>query len=342
MGGKSSSPDYGQAAIAQGEANAEVNRAQTYANRPDQVTPWGSETWSNEAVIDPATGERVTQWTQNTALRGDLTDMLNRQIALGGSRTELAQGLTERMFDEFGSPIDYGGLTPMGERPYEQFTTPESVQRNLNMDPTQQRKAAEDAYYNKAASRFLPQQEAATEAMEIKLRNQGLSPEDQVYKTQMQGLKTQQADQMNQVQFDATRAGLGEQAQAWGQGVQQGQFFNQSGQQAFGQQAGANQQNYQQAMQSSQYANQLRQQQIAEAQGLRGQSLNEINALISGQQVAMPQMPGFTNANAAQAAPIYQGAVDQGNMSQMQGQGLSAGLGGLAQAGISAYTGGLI
>ena len=105
---------------------------------------------------------------------------------------------------------------------------------------------------------------------------------------------------------------------------------------------GANAQNYNQAMQSSQYANQLRQQQIAEAQGLRGQSLNEINALISGQQVGMPQQPNFSQAGAAQAAPIYQGAVDQGNYDQMSQQGLQSGLGGLAQAGISMYTGGLL
>ena len=46
-------------------------------------------------------------------------------------------------------------------------------------------------------------------------------------------------------------------------------------------------------MQAANYANALRQQQIGEAMGRRGQSLNEINALLSGQQVGMPQMPTF-------------------------------------------------
>jgi hypothetical protein len=90
-------------------------------------------------------------------------------------------------------------------------------------------------------------------------------------------------------------------------------FYNQSGQQAFDQSSQANQQNYQQAMAGSQYANQIRQQQITEAMTKRGFSLNEINGLLSGQQVNTPQMPNFQGASAAQAAPIYQSTVDQGN-----------------------------
>jgi hypothetical protein len=73
---------------------------------------------------------------------------------------------------------------------------------------------------------------------------------------------------------------------------------------------GANQANWQQAMQQSNYANQIRQQQLTEAMQQRGFSLNEINALLSGQQVGMPQMPSFSQATAAQPAPIYQGAAD--------------------------------
>jgi hypothetical protein len=34
---------------------------------------------------------------------------------------------------------------------------------------------------------------------------------------------------------------------------------------------------------------------------------------LSGQQVNTPQMPSFNPATAAQAAPIYQSTVDQGN-----------------------------
>jgi hypothetical protein len=52
-------------------------------------------------------------------------------------------------------------------------------------------------------------------------------------------------------------------------------------------------------------------------------------------------MPNFIGASQAQAAPIYQGAVDQGNFNQMGQQSLYSGLGGLASAGLSAWSGGL-
>ena len=84
-------------------------------------------------------------------------------------------------------------------------------------------------------------------------------------------------------------------------------------QQNYQQALGSNAQNYSQALQGSQYANQIRQQQMAELMQQRGFSLNEINALLSGQQVAQPQMPNFTPAAAATPAPVYQAGVDQGN-----------------------------
>ena len=44
----------------------------------------------------------------------------------------------------------------------------------------------------------------------------------------------------------------------------------------------------------------------------RGWSLNEINALISGQQVGMPQMPSFNPAAAAEATQYNTAAQNQG------------------------------
>ncbi len=63
-------------------------------------------------------------------------------------------------------------------------------------------------------------------------------------------------------------------------------------------------------MGNSAYANQIRQQQLTEAMTQRGFSLNEINALMSGDQVGLPQMPNFAEASAAQPAD-YQGAAAQ-------------------------------
>jgi hypothetical protein len=88
---------------------------------------------------------------------------------------------------------------------------------------------------------------------------------------------------------------------------------------AFNNQAGQNQ--FAQMMQQSQYQNQLRQAAIAEEMQRRGMSLNEMNALLTGQQVGMQQMPNFNAAQAAQPTQYlnaanmqYQANLDQANM----------------------------
>ena len=301
MGGKKS-PDYQGAALAQGEANREVVRDQTFANRPDQYTPWGSTSWNPYSSTDPATGEATTAWQQTQSLTPELQRILNQEIAIQGGRSDIAGTLTNRMGNEFGQAMDWEGLSPMGQVPIAQYTLPEG-----GIDsPYETRQRAEDSVYNQAMSRIAPQQESQRQGLEIKMRNQGLRPEDQAWQSQMESQGIQFNDQDNQALWSANQAGLAESGQMYGQ--QMGMNQN-----AFNQAMGANQQNYGQSMGNSAYANQIRQQQMTESMTRRGFSLNEINALLSGQQVGMPTMPSFSQAASAEAAPLYNAAVDQGN-----------------------------
>jgi hypothetical protein len=179
--------------------------------------------------------------------------------------------------------------------------------------------------------------------MENKMRNQGLGPEDQAWKTQMLSIGQSEGDAYNNLQASAIDQGMGEQNQLYNQNLGQrnqytgeidrrSDFYNRSGQQVYGQSAAANEQNFQQQMKGSAYSNQIRQQQLSEAMQKRGFSLNEINALLSGQQVQAPSMPNFTGAAAAEAAPIYQGAVDQGNFDQASQQMMTDAVTGIAGA----------
>jgi hypothetical protein len=113
-------------------------------------------------------------------------------------------------------------------------------------------------------------------------------------------------------------------------------FGNQAQQQGFQQAMQGGQQDFSQQMQASQYQNQLRQQQIAEQLQQRGWSLNEINALISGQQVSMPNMPGFNTAQRSETPQYNQAAqnqfqadMQQFGANQAQTQGMMSGLGSL-------------
>jgi hypothetical protein len=325
MGGKSGT-DFGDVAVSQGDENQQVVTDQLYANRPTQYTPWGYTDWSNNAYTDPSTGEETTQWTQTQGLTPELQDILNKQVAIQGGRTDIAGMMTGRMGAEFGSPMDWRGLNPMGQVPTSQFTLPEP---GID-DPYQTRQSAEDAVYNQAQSRIAPQQEGEREALEIKMRNQGIGPEDQAWQSQVEGMGRKHNDQSNQALWSANQAGREESNQMYGQ--QMG--INQN---TFSQAYGANQANFGQAMQGSQYGNQIRQQQITEAMQKRGFSLNEINGLLSGQQVNAPQMPNFAQGQAAQPAPLYTAAVDSASADNAANP-MNA-LIGAAGTGVGAYTG---
>ena len=83
---------------------------------------------------------------------------------------------------------------------------------------------------------------------------------------------------------------------------------DQQRQQQVGEQLAFGGQGFAQQQQAAAFQNQLRQQAIAEQMQKRGMSINEINALMTGQQVATPQMPSFMGAS--KADPVnYSGAA---------------------------------
>ena len=85
--------------------------------------------------------------------------------------------------------------------------------------------------------------------------------------------------------------------------------------------------------------NQVRQQAIAEQAQQRGMSLNELNALLSGQQVNMPSFPSFNVSQQAQAPQYleaagmqYDAALDAFNAQQGGLGGLMSGVTSLGSA----------
>ena len=103
-------PDYVGAAQLQGELSKEALNMQNFANRPVQNTPFGSTTWDTQAVRDPATGDLVTQWTQNTTLAPELQNALESQLGLQQGRSDLASGFMGRVASEYGQPFDWQNL----------------------------------------------------------------------------------------------------------------------------------------------------------------------------------------------------------------------------------------
>src|SRR4051812_34910237 len=106
-------PDYTKAAEAQAQSSREVTEQQTWANRPDQVTPWGEQTWSNEAQWDPSTQQYLNRWTQNTTLNPESQQALDAQLALTNQRSQLGLSLGDRMKNEYGQAMEWNGFTDL-------------------------------------------------------------------------------------------------------------------------------------------------------------------------------------------------------------------------------------
>ncbi|MBG7616978.1 MAG: hypothetical protein IZT57_01210, partial [Chloroflexi bacterium] len=147
--GAPKAPDYKGAAEATAASDLAALKYQTQANRPTKNTPWGSESWTEEDG----------NWTQNLSLNEDSQAALDSQLSLQRGKSDLAGGMMGRLEDEFGEQMDW---SKFGD------------QTDLNFNPDELRQRAEDASYDRSTSRLDPRFEQESQALEVKLRNQGL------------------------------------------------------------------------------------------------------------------------------------------------------------------------
>lgn len=275
MGKKSSdAPDYTGAAEATADADKEMLEAQTKANRPNQNNPWGNIKWTQDSAGN---------WTQDTTLNDDLQGALDSQLGLQKGRTDLAGGMLGRMEGEFGDPLDWS-----------KYGAPTELEFNAD----QIRQKAEDAAYDRASGRLDSQYADSDNALEVSLRNRGLSEGDAAFDNAMKNQNESRTDAYAAAQDESVRQGRAEADQM-----------------------------YQQQVGDADYANKIRQQQMTEEMTRRGFTLNEINAIMSGQQVQAPQFENYISAGKA-TAPDYLGAANaESNFNQAQDQSMWSGIG---------------
>lgn len=343
-------PDYTGAAEATANSSRDVTEQANWANRPTLNTPFGQQTWDVTPTWDPSTEQYINAWEMNTNLTPESQNALDSQMRLTQGRSNLAEGLLGRVQDEYGEPMNWDNFREMSSGPQANHYDAGDVQHNIdtqgmqNVDPSQRYyQNAGDAIYDQFSSRNEPQFTRDTDALRTQLYNQGLKEGDEAYDRELEKLRQSQNDARGQASYQAT-IGAGQEAQrmyGMDSGTRSQQFAERSGQGAFAnsaadqalrQQMAAGGQNFSEEQQQSNNQNTQRQQQIAEEMQRRGFSLNEVQALLSGQQVSMPNMPSF-NQNAASAATNYTGAardqysaaMDAYEAQQQQMQGLMQG-----------------
>jgi hypothetical protein len=256
--------------------------------------------WTNRPNMDTPWGQ--SKWTASAsvdpATGKPITEWSNK-VSLSGDQQK---SLDDQMAIQSGrSDLAKGMMGRLGEatqKPFDWSNMQELAGVPATGDDT--RKRVEQGLFDRMA----PQHAQAQAGLEGQLANMGLTRGSEAWNREMQRL----GDQQSRERFNALEQGGQEQQRQYGMN-----------------------------MQSAGYQNQLRQQQIAEQAQQRNMPLNELNALLSGQQVNSPGFQNFAQSTSSGGAPLmqaaqaqYGAAQDAYNAKSAQSAGIMSGVGALA------------
>lgn len=297
--GKSSSPppapDYTAAAQATAQGNLEATRAATRANRVNTYTPYGSLVYSQsnqKSFNDSAYKDALKRYENNLqdwkiSGYGDerkpiLPDMANYYIQDPDSGWSLTQSLSpdqQALFDQ--NTRVNRGLGDISEQGLGYVQS--ALNKPLSFDgmqelqsPGQIQQAASDAAYKNAMRYVEPRMQRQQSSLENQLANQGITRGSEAWNASMQDAQANQQNIYDQAQNNAYLQGLQGAAQAYSQSLGR------------------------------------RQQQIGEAQTLRQDPINMLNAVRTGAQMQVAQMPqslGNAPQQATTSGADYLGAA---------------------------------
>jgi hypothetical protein len=332
-------PDYVGAAQQTAQASADTTEAQTVANRPDINTPWSSQTWQATPTWDPTTGTYVNDYTENTSLVPQAQDALNSQLGVAENQSATADTLTQQANQQLTQPLDWSSFDTLAATPQAQSYNDPTLQSSINTSGVTPVSTA-NTYANNAAQAVLqqyttqnaPLQSQAINSMQASLENQGLKPGDQAYDTAMLNLQNQQSTANTQASLGATQFGvqggqimqgedLAQNQNAFEQAGTEATFANSAAQSTLQDQMASGAQSYGQDLSSANYADTSIQQQESQDLTQRGFTTNEINSMLTGQQVQTGPSPQFNAAGASQptnyssaAQNLYSAALSGANV----------------------------
>jgi hypothetical protein len=300
-------PDYAGLAAQQGQVNKDTSMFDAGMNRPTEVDPYGSRTWTLRPGAD-AKNPQPGDWTVNTSLNPQEQQLLDSDRRISSQFGQIAEGSLGRLGDMMGSGLDLSGAPGL-----QTASTQGLPELAGNSDATRQR--VEQALM----SRMRPELDRQRQAMDTRLLTSGHDLGSAGWNTGM-GLQSQAE---NDAMMQAILAGGQEESRLLGeQRATRGQLFNEG-------------------MDTAGFNNTARQQAIAEILQQRALPFNEANALRTGQQIGTFNPAQFSQSQTG-APPLFDAGLAQGNYdlaaSQSKQSGFNSLLGGLAQMGGAAIT----
>lgn len=313
--------DFAGAAEATAAGNALANQQATAANRPNQSTPWGTSTWTQDANGN---------WTQNIGLGGNQQQTLGAQQGIDYTLANRGNALAGQVAGGMGQPLNTSGMTGMfglgapstiAGAQFQNYAGPTAAQQQ-QLSTANASWSATPQIQQAMLAQMQPQMNQQRNAEIARLKAQGLTEGSEAWNNAINNLGTQQnnlnmqaliagnnaANQQFQNQLGLDTANNQFRQTNFGNQFNVGQANNQLQQNMFNNALQSNAQNWGQQTDKANITGQQRNQQLSEALALRQLPYQELMQL-RGQNVAMPEMPGFSTAGAI-SGPNYLGAAE--------------------------------
>jgi hypothetical protein len=216
-------------------------------------------------------------------------------MGLTAGRSEIGAGMLDRIQSEFGPSVDYSQFAGPGGA----VSADGRIQGELGGAGDYMGQAG-NALMSQFNERMDPKFARDSAQQDAILRARGLKPGDEAYDNALSDMRQSQGDQFNQAMYQAQQLQSQEASRMQGMDSNSMNALND-----------AIKANLGIDLDLSKFGDYQRQRDVAETQGQRGWSLNEANALISGQQVGMPTMPSYNTANRAETTQYSQAAGQQ-------------------------------
>ena len=382
-------PDYVGAAREEGAQGAANLRQQTYANRPTQITPWGTVEWTatplqggTPAVSAPGApaptptpapgapgvpgmtpqqanlyyggrggsyrGEKAVpgtsgyaanqaaqggspavspgapysmgappvaggdpnleQWTQRVTLNPEMQKALDSQMRIQNERSGLAEGMLSRVQKDFENPIDW-----------DQFGEYENAPDTPQDTSMQARNRAEAAINARQRASMDPRYASEQAQMQSRLAAQGLTEDMPAYAQRMEDWRRSRNEDYENARMRSIAAGGQEASREINNATN---IWNRDAKRV-------------------EMDNNIRQAQIADVLRQRGSSLNELTAVLQGQQVQNPSFQPFKGAGVAPTADLMGGTAAEYQADLNSTNASNAGWDNLFSLGTAAAGGGM-
>ncbi len=309
-----SPPDPNVIAGTQGQLNRQNIADIAAANRPQQFTPFGSNTWSQ----DPS----GLYWTNYQNIDPRIVNNYYKQIGLEDQGMDLGSFMMNNVYSTIRSPDGtYRAFDPTTIPGMQTTIDPSMTIGQVDLQGLQEipgendfggeRQRVEDATYGRQTARLDPQFNQRQKSLEDDLMNQGFARGSEGWNQAMDSLNREREAAYSGARNDAIAMAGGEQSRlfndalaARGQGVgerfQSAGFFNNAGQQDFSQR-----------FQAGQFQNANRSQRFGEELAKRNQVIDEFTRMLglSSGGTQLPQFQGAAQINGPSAPDFTSAAM---------------------------------